>query len=689
MQWEETMNKIKAYLTSPRRSTRDISQIVFLTLLLAAVFTLINQNFVGRYNLISIGQNLAPYAILTLGVMMPISMGGIDLSIGANCVAAAVVAGKLHSMGMPLGLVIPVMIAFGSAVGLVNGFFIAVYNIQPFIVTLGTMMFIRGVSAIFAATATVLYPADCWYNYIFSNFHGFPISFLWIALFAVLVYYMFRRTKWGRYMTSIGSNERSVRIAGVDVVRCKIIGYTLSGLLAGIAGIFWSASFVTVPVATGNGMELDAVAGVFIGGTAASGGFVNVIGGIVGSILLVVIRSGLNFALARLNVQINSTYVTYALSGIIVILAVLSERAKSSGSASRKKSAGGDRSIAVTVTCMILSVVMAVFLAVSAFTAGHQAGQVSGKKLCILMKSEGSAFWRTLEVGASDAAAASGYEVVCRGAETEGASQLPRQLEIGSAFIAENPAGIAVAALADGCVDFLKTAYENGIPVMEFDSGLYAVDKETITASDENPLFSYVKADNYKNAQLIAENVYKAVRDEIISSEHYNVGVIQHEVTASGELRANGFVDRFTELAEGDPETKGKSTVYVEIKPSGDDNAYKAALEYLYEKDHLELVYSTAEPVINQVLDAVQSAGSKYDEIRFASYDIAPKVLEWLKADGNDRIVGALDQDPYTIGYLTAEAMVKKDRGEDVEDEILVTGVWYDKGNIEEYKTGD
>ena len=94
-------------------------------------------------------------------------------------------------------------------------------------------------------------------------------------------------------------------------------------MFAGIAAIFWSASFTTVASATGNGMELDAIAGVYIGGTSASGGVASIVGSVIGSLILVVIRSGLNFTLAKFNVSVNSTYLTYAITGIIVVVAVL------------------------------------------------------------------------------------------------------------------------------------------------------------------------------------------------------------------------------------------------------------------------------------------------------------------------------------------------------------------------------
>lgn len=131
------------------------------------------------------------------------------------------------------------------------------------------------------------------------------------------------KNKIGRYILSIGSNEEATRLSGINTDKYKIIAYTFAGLGAGIAAIFWASSFPTVAAATGNGMELDAIAGVYIGGTSAAGGVASVTGSVIGASLLVVIRNGLNMILAKFSLNLNSTYVTYVLTGIIVVVAVL------------------------------------------------------------------------------------------------------------------------------------------------------------------------------------------------------------------------------------------------------------------------------------------------------------------------------------------------------------------------------
>ncbi len=298
--------------------------ILFALMLLVGAFTLLNPNFIDRYNIVSMAQSLAPYAVMSLGVTFVIATGGIDLSIGTVCIAAAVIAGKMFTLGiLPLWSTIPIMVAIGTLFGLINGFLIAKLRLPAFIATLGTMMFSRGLSALLVADPNIFFPTGTWYNRVFSNANGVPTGIFWVLGFTLVCMYLMYKNRIGRYILSIGSNEEATRLSGINTDRYKMYAYVLAGMGAGIAAIFWSASFTTVASATGNGMELDAIAGVYIGGTSAAGGVASVSGSAIGAALLVVIRNGLNFVLARFDLRLNSTYVTYVLTGIIVVAAVM------------------------------------------------------------------------------------------------------------------------------------------------------------------------------------------------------------------------------------------------------------------------------------------------------------------------------------------------------------------------------
>lgn len=297
---------------------------LFAVIVLAGIFTLMNNNFLDKYNILSMVQNMAPYAIMGLGVTFVIATGGIDLSIGTVCIASAVLACKLHDIGLiPFWATIPVMIIIGGLCGFINGILVAKLKIPAFIATLGVMMVSRGLSALIAEVPNMFYPTGIWYNKTFSSLNSFPIAIVWILAFMFLCMYLMYKNKIGRYILAIGSNEEATRLSGINTDKYKIFAYTFAGISCGVAAIFWSAAFPTIACATGNGMELDAIAGVYIGGTSSAGGVASVSGSVIGAALLVVIRNGLNIVLAKMNLNLNSTYVTYVLTGVIVVVAIL------------------------------------------------------------------------------------------------------------------------------------------------------------------------------------------------------------------------------------------------------------------------------------------------------------------------------------------------------------------------------
>ncbi len=303
---------------------------LFATVVLLGVFSLVNPALIrDKYMILSMVQNFAPYAVMGLGVTFVIATGGIDLSLGTVTIASAVLAGKLYTMGtIPLWATIPVMMAIGTLCGLLNGLMVAKLKIPAFIATLGTMMVSRGLSALIAEVPNIFFPTGTWYNKTFSSLSvgdvsAIPVGLFWVIGLMLICMYLMYKNKIGRYILAIGSNEEATRLSGINTDNYKIFAYTFAGLFCGIAAIFYSAAFPTIACATGNGMELDAIAGVYIGGTSSAGGVASVSGSVIGAILLVVIRSGLNMVLAKLGISLNSTYVTYVLTGVIVVVAIL------------------------------------------------------------------------------------------------------------------------------------------------------------------------------------------------------------------------------------------------------------------------------------------------------------------------------------------------------------------------------
>ena len=336
------MNKLKS---KGNNSGKQNFIIILAAVALFAVFTMINPNFASKGNVLNMAKSLAPYAILSLGVTFVIATGGIDLSIGTVLFGSAVLAGALCKTGVTaeegtLWLTIPIILVTGVIFGLINGFLVAKCKIAPFIATLGSMLFSRGLTAVIAeairgTSSAIKYPSTGWFQKVFTNFNGFPIGLVWVLVLTIICMVVMYKTKVGRYILAIGSNEEAARLSGIDTDKYKIIAYVICGTFASLAALFYVAANPSLNLAAGNGMELDAVAGVYIGGTSTTGGSATILGTILGSIILVIIRQGLNLAMAG-GVGISATNITYAVTGVIVVGAVMLDVLKKKNAAKVK-----------------------------------------------------------------------------------------------------------------------------------------------------------------------------------------------------------------------------------------------------------------------------------------------------------------------------------------------------------------
>ena len=329
-----------------------------------------------------------------------------------------------------------------------------------------------------------------------------------------------------------------------------------------------------------------------------------------------------------------------------------------------------------------LALLVALVLVVTAL-AGCGAGDGGQKTIAVVAKGESHAFWQSVKAGAEAAGAKYGYKITFRGPASESAKDLPSQMEMVQTALSNNASAIVLATIGEGFVDLLTQAKQMNIPVVQFDSGIWANDVAALDNAGNNPLVAHVATSNYLAAGTVAENFFAALKDEIASSEKYIVGVIQHDETQTGIDRAGGFIDKFKELADADAATKGKVVIEHEIKPGDADNAYKAALEALAEKGS-NAIFMTNEGVVKQVYDAIGAAGSKYDAIKFAGYDAGTKQIEWMKKTEGPKLVGSVAQDSFQIGYQSVEQAVMALEGKEISEKVDISGAWWNADNVDE-----
>lgn len=311
-------------------------------------------------------------------------------------------------------------------------------------------------------------------------------------------------------------------------------------------------------------------------------------------------------------------------------------------------------------------------------------GKNDSKTIAVIAKGESHAFWQSVKAGAEAAAEKYGYEITFRGPASESAKDLPSQMEMVQTAISNNADAIVLATIGTGFVDKLSTVYDNGTPVVQFDSGIWAEDVKALDEANKNPIKASVATSNVKAAGVAAENFFAAIKDEIAAADgKYVVGVIQHDETQTGIDRANGFIDTFKSLADADESTRGKYEIAHEVKPGDADNAYKTALEALYEKG-ASAIFMSNEGVVKQVYDAIGAAGTKYDNIKFCGFDAGTKQIEWMKATSGAKLVGSVAQDSFQIGYNAVEQAIFALEGKEVTEDVAIAGAWWDATNVDQ-----
>lgn len=262
-------------------------------LALGAALSVTSPFFLKVNNILNLMDQSVVIGVAAIGQTLVILKAGIDLSTGSVLALSGIVFGlALSAVGIPLAIV--AALGVGILCGLLNGLFVAKGGIAPFVVTLGMM-------AIARSQAYVLSGARSITNVPFSlntintfTILGIPLSFWILILLYLAMWFILTRTKVGRSLYAIGSNEEAARVAGIAVDRTKILAYATSGAFSALAAIFLSSRILSIDPIAGNGLELDVIAAVVIGGTSLFGGRGSIIGTLFGVFILVLIRNGLN-----------------------------------------------------------------------------------------------------------------------------------------------------------------------------------------------------------------------------------------------------------------------------------------------------------------------------------------------------------------------------------------------------------
>lgn len=268
-------------------------------------------------NFSSILLNMSIESIVVIAMSLLLISGEFDLSLGATMTLSGILCGLLVKSNVPIPIAIIVGLIVSLFCGVLNGIIITSAGVNSFIATLATGMMYRGIAIRLAGPGFTNFPAT--FNAIGQkSLIGLQLPILYFVILAIIFSYFMSKSRFFRQYYNVGGNIRAAELAGIDVIKVKIIGFTIAAVLSGFAGIISASRYGSAMVNTGTGVELRAITAAVIGGISIGGGIGTMFGAILGAFFIALIKNGLVIA------QVGA-YWQQIVEAIILILAVTAD----------------------------------------------------------------------------------------------------------------------------------------------------------------------------------------------------------------------------------------------------------------------------------------------------------------------------------------------------------------------------
>ncbi|MBQ7372630.1 MAG: ABC transporter permease [Blautia sp.] len=300
---------------------------VLLAFIVLCIFlSITTKAFLTTANLMVVLRQSVWVGLLAIGMTFIISTGEIDLSVGSTVgFCGMIAAALLKNYNAPVILALLAAIAAGLLIGCINGILAAKVKIASFIATLAMMQIIRGLIYVYTGGVPIFGLKIPSFTWLAQGYIGFlPVPILLLAIITAIFWYVMYRTKFGRQVLSVGSNIEAAKLVGINVDSVKLKVYIITGFLASLSGILLAARSEAAIVEAGSGYETDAIAAVVIAGTSMAGGSANLLGCILGAVLMTTIRNGLNL------LKVGSSWHQVVI-GIVIILSLIFDKAVNAG----------------------------------------------------------------------------------------------------------------------------------------------------------------------------------------------------------------------------------------------------------------------------------------------------------------------------------------------------------------------
>jgi rhamnose transport system permease protein len=282
---------------SLRRLLRHETILAVLVVVALVLLAARSERFFTASNLLNQGRLMAEIGLVALTMTFVIITGGIDLSVGSILGLAAILVGVLwKNLGLPLPAAMVLAVGAGGLAGFGNGLIITRFKVPPLIATLATLALYRGLAEGISQSRSVRGYPEWFYALGQGDLAGVPLQ-VWILLMAALAAAgILGLTTFGRATYAVGANETAARFSGVAVDRTRLLIYTASGLMSGLAAVVFVSRVTTTRSDMGTGLELDVITAVVLGGTSIFGGRGTIVGTVLGLALIQALRSGLSLA---------------------------------------------------------------------------------------------------------------------------------------------------------------------------------------------------------------------------------------------------------------------------------------------------------------------------------------------------------------------------------------------------------
>ncbi|MEC1722567.1 ABC transporter permease [Schinkia azotoformans] len=292
--------------------------------LLTIILSILSPNFLSLDNILNILRQVSINALIAFGMTFVILTGGIDLSVGSMLALSAALTAGFMAGGMDPILAMLIGLLAGALMGAFNGFVITKGKVAPFIATLATMTIFRGLALVYTEGRPITgLSKDLSFELMGRGyFFGIPVPVIWMLVSYAILYFILKKTTFGRRVYAIGGNEEASILSGIKVDQVKIWVYSITGLLSALAGIILTSRLNSAQPTAGTAYELDAIAAVVLGGTSLSGGRGWIFGTMVGALIIGVLNNGLNL------LDVSSFY-QQVVKGGVILLAVILDRKKS------------------------------------------------------------------------------------------------------------------------------------------------------------------------------------------------------------------------------------------------------------------------------------------------------------------------------------------------------------------------